>query len=190
MVAVQRKDYLSRRPELSRIRTDDVLSAVSNAGSSFGWDKVYRARDLGDNPELFLCLSDIDLHLLRFYESEDFVVSQLRPELVYGYLVEEGISLQHIEQGILGRTGHGAGEACGDICQIGKVATVMRRGEKDKTLRRRSDAVIVRRLDPGCDQSLFHKEASHRMRDEYQTPVLLGLLLALEMQTVEEGLGV
>ena len=110
--------------------------------------------------------------------------------MVRGYLVEKGILPQGLEQGVLRRSRDGACETRGNVGQTGKIAPIVRCGEKDETLGRGPDAAVVRGMDARFDESLLHEKAAHRMRDEDESPVLLGVLLALEVQTVEEGLGV
>ena len=110
--------------------------------------------------------------------------------MVLGYFVEKGILLQRPEQGVLGRTGHGTDKACSNFCQTSQVATTMRRGEKDKTLRRCSDTAIVRGVDARFDEGLLHEETAQGMRNEDQTPVFFIVLLALEIQTAEKSVGV
>ena len=107
-----------------------------------------------------------------------------------GYFIGKGILLQRLEQRVLRRSRHGASEIRGNVCQTGKIAAIVRCGEEDQTLRRGPDAAVVRGVDPRFDECLLHEEAAHRTRDEDQPPVLLRVLLAPEIQTVEEGLGV
>lgn len=133
MIAIQAKRHFTRCPELGRYGIDDVLSAVSDVSTSFGWDKTYHACNLGDDPEFYKLFLEIHVHLFRFYESEDFIVGQLGSEMIRGYLIEQRILLQRLEKRIFGGTCHGAGEIRSDVRQTSKVATTVRRGKKDQT---------------------------------------------------------
>lgn len=75
MIAVKGKPDFARYTELGRFSIDDVLPLISRGALSFEAVKDYSACELRDEPKLHAFRANTYVHLFRFYESENFVVS-------------------------------------------------------------------------------------------------------------------
>ena len=132
MIAIQSKHSLSRCSELGGCRVNDVLVIFESAKPPRPDNRGTRhAGNLRhESPS-----SKFDIHHARFQESENLIVSNLRPELIFRNLIQQRRLLQRFEQRVFGLTGQCATQLRGGIRNTGSIPAAMRRCEEHQPIR-------------------------------------------------------